>query len=75
MALIDINEPADGSDIYRFCMSDSGRTVMVAVSREAAQDVGGFHSNRARFAAIAAEKQSRGNLEPSGTIFIRTADL
>lgn len=75
MALIDMKERANESDAYRFRMLGNGLPVVVAVSRAAAQSAGGFHNNRAHFAAIAGVKHSRGGLEPNGSVLIDVADL
>lgn len=75
MALIDMKERANESDAYRFRMLDNGMPIIVAVSRAAAQIAGGFHNNRARFAAIAQTKHAKGALEANGAIFIDASDL
>ncbi len=75
MALIDMKEKANESDAYRFRMFGNGAPVIVAVSRAAVQLAGGFNHNRARFAAIADAKYSKGELEPHGSIVIEAADL
>ena len=75
MALIDMKEKANESDAYRFRMLDNGMPTVVAVSRAAAQVAGGFHNNRAHFAALATAKHSKGELEPNGTVFIDASDL
>jgi hypothetical protein len=75
MALIDMKEKANESDAFRFRMVGAGGVVVVAVSRAAALLTGGFHNNRAHFAALANAKHSKGELEPNGTVFIDAADL
>lgn len=75
MALIDMKEKATESDAFRFRMLGNGASVIVAVSRAAAQLAGGFHNNRSHFAAVANAKHSKGGLEPNGTVFIDAADL
>ncbi len=75
MALIDMKEKATESDAFRFRMMGAGGTVVIAVSRAAAQHLGGFTNNRARFATIADAKFAKGELEPNGTIFIEVTDL
>ena len=75
MALIDMKEKANESDAYRFRMLDNGRPIIVGVSRAAAQLAGGFHNNRAHFAAVADAKHSRGEIEPNGTVFVEVTDL
>ena len=75
MALIDMKEKANESDAYRFRMLGNGAIVIVAVSRAAAQLAGGFHNNRAHFAAIADKKHTKGALEQNGSVLIDAADL
>lgn len=75
MALIDMKERAIESDAFRFRMLGDGRTVVVAVTRAAAQLAGGFAVNRPRFAAIAGAKHAKGDLQANGTILVDAADL
>ncbi|MDP1599037.1 hypothetical protein [Phenylobacterium sp.] len=75
MALIDMKEKANESDAYRFRMLGNGSPVIVVVSRAAAQIAGGFHNNRAHFAALADAKHSKGAVEQNGSVLIDAADL
>ena len=75
MALIDMKEKANESDAYRFRMLGNGAPVIVVVSRTAAQIAGGFHNNRAHFAAIADRKHTKGALEQNGSVSIDVTDL
>ncbi len=75
MALIDMKEKANESDAYRFRMLGDGAPVIVAVSRAAAQIAGGFHNNRAHFAAIANGKHTKGALEQNGSVLVDVTDL
>lgn len=75
MALIDMKERAIESDAFRFRMVGDAGTVVVAVTRAAAQLAGGFANNRAGFAAIAGAKHAKGDLQPNGTILIDATDL
>ncbi len=70
-----MRERAIESDAYRFRMAGHGITVVIAVTRQAAQRLGGFPANRAQFASIAAEKHAKGELEPNGTILIDATDV